>query len=290
MDRKTAIWLCGGAIAQLACAPANRLGVGAKNFTEQDILGEILLQHLSGLGIPVKGQLHLGGSFLAHSALLKGDIGIYPEYSGTALTACLKLPLQSDPAAVFAAVKAAYHERHQVEWGWRLGFENTFAMVVKAGSKFKTLNEAAAGQAWKIGVGYEFEQREDGWKALQSSYPLRLEGRLRTMDLGLLYRALEAGEVDMVAGNSTDAALASGKFLDLTDNHRCFPPYETCLAVREDGLQQHPRLRAALDQLAGSITVEGMRKLNSDVVLGGKDAKDVARAFLATPFGVKKNG
>jgi osmoprotectant transport system substrate-binding protein len=289
MDRKTAIWLCGGALAQFACAPANRLGVGAKNFTEQDILGEILCQHLAGKGIPIEGRLHLGGSFLAHTALLKGDIALYPEYSGTALTACLKLPPQSDPVAVFQTVKTAYHERHQVEWGWRLGFENTFAMAVRAGTPFETLSQAAA-QGWRIGVGYEFEQRADGWKSLQSAYGLKLDGNLRTMDLGLLYRALEAKEVDMVAGNSTDAALASGKFTALADDRHCFPPYETCLAVRESALSQFPALRAVLDELAGAISVATMRKLNSDVVLGGKDAKDAARAFLLSLPGAKKNG
>jgi osmoprotectant transport system substrate-binding protein len=289
MDRKTAIWLCGGALAQFACAPSSRLGVGAKNFTEQDILGEILCQHLAGQGIPIEARLHLGGSFLAHTALLKGDIALYPEYSGTALTACLKLPAQSDAESVFNTVKAAYHERHQVEWGWRLGFENTFAMAVRSDAAFQTLSQAAA-QKWRIGVGYEFEQRADGWKSLQSAYGFQLDGQLRTMDLGLLYRALEAKEVDMVAGNSTDAALASGKVVALADDRHCFPPYETCLAVRESALAQFPALRAILDQLAGAIPLATMRKLNSDVVLGGKDAKDVARAFLATLPGAKKNG
>ena len=131
MDRRQVLYLSAAAIAS-SCSSAPRLAVGAKNFTEQDILGEILIRHLTRqLGFEPKQRLHLGGSFLAHQALVDGAIDLYPEYSGTALIACLKLPLEKDPTLVFNQVKQAYADRHQIEWGWPLGFSNTFAMVMR---------------------------------------------------------------------------------------------------------------------------------------------------------------
>ncbi|MBY0503341.1 MAG: hypothetical protein K2X03_05515 [Bryobacteraceae bacterium] len=265
----------------MSCGRAG-LTVGAKNFTEQDILGEILRAHLSAqLGFKVNSRLHLGGSYLAHSALLQGDIDLYPEYSGTALTACLKLPLERDAAAVFAKVRAAYFERHDVEWGWPLGFENTFAMVIPKALGFRTLSEAVAGKKdWRLGIGYEFEARADGWPLFQKTYALRLGAALKTMDLGLLYRALQAGDVDMAAGNTTDAALSSGEFIVLADDLHFFPPYQTCLAVRRAALNLHPGLRAALDELTGVIAPTLMRQMNAAVTQKKQEPAQVAADFL----------
>ena len=285
MDRRQIIYF-GAAALGAGCGGAAKLTVGAKNFTEQDILGELLVAHLRRrLGAEPKQRLHLGGSFVAHEALVTGGIDLYPEYSGTALTACLKLPLAREPEAVFASVKAAYASRHQVEWGWRLGFSNTFAMVMRRGEAerlgIRTLSEAVAKfTGWRIGVGYEFEQRADGWKSFVETYPLAVKGGLKTMDLGLIYRALGAGEVDLVAGNSTDAALADARFVALTDDKQFFPPYETCLAVREAALAGHAGLRRALDELAGKITVERMRGWNAAATVERKSPAQIVAGFL----------
>jgi osmoprotectant transport system substrate-binding protein len=280
MDRKQALAILAAGLS--GCSKSSGLTVGAKNFTEQDILGEILAQHLSTkLGLEVKRRLHLGGSYLAHTALVNGDIDLYPEYSGTALTACLKLPLERDPERVFESVRDAYLKRHDVEWGWPLGFENTFAMVIPKRLGFRTLSEAVQRkQDWRLGIGYEFEARPDGWPLFQKTYPLKLGERLKTMDLGLLYRALNAGEVDMAAGNTTDAALATGAFTVLEDDLHFFPPYQTCLAVRRAALQAHAGLRAALDQLTGKISAESMRRMNADVTQKKQEPSVVARDFL----------
>ncbi|MCX6606394.1 MAG: ABC transporter substrate-binding protein [Acidobacteria bacterium] len=285
MDRRQVIYL-GAAALGVGCGGAPGLTVGAKNFTEQDILGELLVGHLRRrLGMEPKQRLHLGGSFVAHEALVTGGIDLYPEYSGTALTACLKLPLERDPGVVFERVKAAYASRHQVEWGWRLGFSNTFAMVMRRGEAerlgLKTLSEAVAKfSGWRGGVGYEFEQRADGWKSFVGTYPLVVKGGLKTMDLGLIYRALGAGEVDMVAGNSTDAALVDERFVALADDRSFFPPYETCLAVREAALAAHSGLRGALDRLTGKITVERMRGWNAAVTVERKSPAAIVAGFL----------
>ncbi len=285
MDRRQVIYI-GAAALGIGCGGAARLTVGAKNFTEQDILGELLVGHLRRrLGAEPRQRLHLGGSFVAHEALVTGGIDLYPEYSGTALTACLKLPLAREPEAVFESVKAAYASRHQVEWGWRLGFSNTFAMVMRRGEAERlgitTLSEAVAKfSGWRIGVGYEFEQRADGWKSFVTTYPLVVKDGLKTMDLGLIYRALVAGEVDLVAGNSTDAALVDERFVALTDDKKFFPPYEACLAVREAALAVHQGLRGALDELTGKISVERMRGWNAAVTVEQKSPALIVSGFL----------
>ena len=284
MDRRQVLYLSAATIAS-SCSSAPSLAVGAKNFTEQDILGEILIQHLTRqLGFEPKQRLHLGGSFLAHQALVDGAIDLYPEYSGTALIACLKLPLEKDPTLVFNQVKQAYADRHQIEWGWPLGFSNTFAMVMRRDEanqlNIKTLSDAVQFKSgWRIGVGYEFEQRPDGWSSFVKSYPLATSGQLRTMDLGLIYRALSANEVDLVAGNSTDPALADSRFIALSDDKLFFPPYETCLAVRRDALGRHQNLRSALNKLTGTIPVDQMRKWNAQASIEHISPATIAKAF-----------
>ncbi len=287
MDRRQILHLGASALI-VSCGGPATLTVGAKNFLEQDILGEVLTQYLAHhLGQSPRQRLHLGGSFLAHQALIDGSIDLYPEYSGTALTACLKLPLVKDPAIVMTLVKDAYASRHQIEWGWPLGFENTFAFVMRrddaAARNLKTLSDAVReGRPWRIGVGYEFEQRPDGWRSFSQNYPLKLDGSLRTMDLGLLYRALDSRQVDIVAGNSTDAALSNPAFLQLTDDQHFFPPYETCLAVRQQALQSFPALRPALDKLAGKIPVELMRNWNAQALNEQKSPAAIAADFVVS--------
>ena len=286
MDRRQVLYLSAAAIAS-SCSGAPSISVGAKNFTEQDILGEILIEHLfRQLHVEPRQRLHLGGSFLAHQALIDGAIDLYPEYSGTALTACLKLPLEKDPTLVFNNVKQAYATRHQVEWGWPLGFSNTFAMVMRREDasrlRIETLSDAVQRKSgWRIGVGYEFEQRPDGWRSFIKSYPLATSGQLRTMDLGLIYRALGANEVDLVAGNSTDPALADSRFIALTDDKLFFPPYETCLAVRQDALLRHKDLRRALNKLTNSIPVDQMRKWNAQAINEHINPAMIAKSFIA---------
>jgi osmoprotectant transport system substrate-binding protein len=231
-------------------------------------------------------KLHLGGSLIAHNALVDGDLDLYPEYSATALTACLKLPLEKNPQRVFDAVKRAYAQRHQVEWGWPLGFSNNFAMVIRKDHESgQTLSNAVQAGPWRLGVGYEFEQRPDGWQAMREVYPLPLNGDLRTMDLGLLFRALDAGEVDMIAANSTDPQLSSGRYRLLEDDKRFWAPYQACVAVRQDTLSRWPQLKTALDALAGKVDEATMRKLNSAVVLDRRTAEAVAHDFAVQIWG-----
>ncbi len=270
--------------------------VGSKNFTEQRILGEIAAQQLERrLGVPVTRRLDLGGTLLAHEALVSGQIDVYPEYTGTALTAVLKLPLAKDPKTVFDTVSAAYRSRWNLVWLPPLGFDDTFALVIRGADAraegLKTLSEAARRkEGWKLGVGYEFLQRPDGLAGLVTTYGLPLKGAPRTMDLGLLYQALRQGEVDMVAGNSTDGLLSALDVTVLEDDRHYFPPYQAAFVVREDTLARGPRVRDALAELSGKLSNGAMQKLNDLVDGKHQRVADVARAFLDGTAGAASRG
>jgi glycine betaine/choline ABC-type transport system substrate-binding protein len=270
----------------VGCTKERPITVGSKNFTEQVILGEIVAQHLEHrLGRHVDRQLNLGGTMLAHQALVNGDIDLYPEYTGTALTTILKLPPAHDPVAALALVRAKYQARFKVEWMDPFGFNNTFAMVIRGDdarkSKIATLS-AAAGYApgWNLGVGYEFQQRPDGLAGLLKTYNLPILGSPMTMDLGLLYRALEQRQVSMVAGNATDGQLSVLDVVVLLDDHHYFPPYDCVLAVRSEILNDNPPLRIALTELAGRFTDRTMRTLNYQVDGAHRPVQEVAEQFL----------
>jgi glycine betaine/choline ABC-type transport system substrate-binding protein len=270
----------------IGCTKERPITVGSKNFTEQVILGEIVAQHLEHrLGRHVDRQLNLGGTLLVHQALVNGDIDLYPEYTGTALATVLKLPPAHDPVAAFALVRAEYQARFGVEWMDPLGFNNTFAMVIRGEdartNKTATLSEAARyNPGWILGVGYEFQQRSDGLAGLLKTYNLPILGSPKTMDLGLLYKALEQQHVSMVAGNATDGQLSVLDVLVLRDDKRYFPPYDCALAVRHKSLEANPPLRQALTELAGLFTDLTMRKLNYQVDGAHRPVREVAEQFL----------
>jgi glycine betaine/choline ABC-type transport system substrate-binding protein len=267
------------------CSGQPRITVGSKNFTEQLILGEIIAQQIEReMHTDVRRKLDLGGTFLAQRAMLSAGIDLYPEYTGTALTAVLKQPVVKDPGEALRRVRAGYAQWH-IRWMNPLGFENTFAMAIRRADaearSVHTLSEAGAYQAgWRMGAGYEFEQRPDGLPGLVKTYGLHVDGPVKTMDLGLLYRALAQKDVDMVAGNSTDGALSVLPVEVLKDDRRYFPPYEVAIIVREQALAEFPGLEAALAKLSGRITTEMMRKWNFEVDGEHHPVREVAEQAL----------
>lgn len=269
-----------------SCDRERPITVGAKNFTEQAILGEIVAQHLERrLSRRIDRKLNLGGTLLAHQALVKGDIDLYPEYAGTALTAVLKLPASSDPSHVWQLVKDQYQGRFGIEWLDPLGFNNTFAMVIRGEDarqhRITSLSDAARYErGWKVGMGYEFQQRPDGLAGLMKTYHLPLKGSPVTLDLGLLYQALEGKQVDMVAGNATDGKLAVLDVVVLSDDKQYFPPYQAALAVRAEALKAEPLLRQALAELSGKFSDTTMRTLNHHVDGEHLPLQKVAERFL----------
>jgi osmoprotectant transport system substrate-binding protein len=290
MDRtKTLAGLISLSLTLVACGPRPALVVGSKNFTEQVLLAEILAQHIERrMHVAVGRKFNLGGTLLAQTAITSGAIDLYPEYSGTALTAVLKLPPSKDPAAVMEQVRAAYRRRWQLEWLPPLGFNNTFAMMVRGDiarrTGIRTLSDAARAQAWKLGAGYEFKQRPDGLAGLLATYGLRTAGDPVTMDLGLLYAALKSRKVDMIAANSTDGLAAVLDVAMLQDDRHYFPPYECAVVARQESLAHMPGLQGALEELSDKLSDPVMRKLNFGVDGEHRPPAQVAGSFLDTNF------
>jgi osmoprotectant transport system substrate-binding protein len=272
----------------IGCSGRNQdtIAVGSKNFPEQALLGEILAQHLeTRTHLRVERRFYLAGSYICQQALLAGRIDTYVEYTGTALTAILHDSIEADPAAVFRKVQTEYRKRFALDVLPSLGFNNTFAIVVRGEDARRlhltNLTDAAPyARGWRAGFGYEFMERPDGYPGLARAYGLQFTAQPRILDLGLLYRALLDRQVDLVAGNSTDGLLAARDLVILADDKHYFPPYEAVPIVREDTLAQHPEVRIAIAELAGKISDAEMQKMNYAVAGEGRDTSDVAHEFL----------
>jgi glycine betaine/choline ABC-type transport system substrate-binding protein len=281
-----------------ACKEQQRPGIviGSKFFTEQVILAELLAQHIEArTGIPVERKTNLGGTLLVHKALLAGQIDLYVEYTGTALTAVLNEPLERTSAAaanspsnpVYQRVKQFYAERFNLEVAEPLGFENTFAMVIR-GEDAKNLHVRTISDIvqyaprWRVGVGYEFLERPDGFRGWTDFYDLHFEETPRVMDLGLIYRALVDRQVDIVAGNSTDGLIDALNLVALEDDRHYFPRYDAVPIIRKSTLDRFPRLRAVLNELGGKISESDIRKMNYAVDVQHRDAAEVVREFRSS--------
>ncbi len=274
-------------LAVTACSPprADHPIIGAKNFTEQVVLGELLAQEIEAKSnLKVERRFYLAGSYICQQALVSKRIDAYVEYTGTALTAILKQPVDRNPASVLRTVRGLYASRYGITVAEPLGFENTFAMVMRGDDAQRlhvtTLTQAAKYTPhWKLGVGYEFEQRPDGLPGLSAAYGLEFDGKPRTMDLGLLYRALNAHQVDLIAANSTDGPIHEFGLKALEDDRHYFPPYQAVPLVRSEALQRWPQLKVALNALAGKISADDMRRMNEAIDGQHRDPVDVVREF-----------
>jgi osmoprotectant transport system substrate-binding protein len=271
-----------------SCSRTNAIVVGSKNFTEQLILGEIAAQQLERkLHVQVERKLYLGGTLLAHEAIVHGDIDIYPEYTGTAGSVILKQSVPDDTVRAYMAVKDEYLERFHLVWLPPLGFNDTFAMVVRTidAQRLRAPDlSSAAARPWRLAIGFEFLTRPDGLQRLNKTYSIPFNGTPKSMDLGLLYQALRQKSVDMAAANSTDAPLTDPSFTVLKDDKKAFPPYTACYVARQQLLEQQPNVRWALTLLQGRIADETMRNLNRRVEIDHQPVEKVARDFLQTQW------
>ncbi len=271
-----------------ACGGLRRdtIVVGSKNFSEQALLGEIIAQHLEArTHLRVERRFYLAGTYICQQALLAGRIDMYVEYTGTALTAILHDPIERDPSEVFTRVQQEYKQRFGLDVMPSLGFDNTFAIVIRGEDArrlhLKALSEAAQyTPGWRAGFGYEFMERPDGYPGLVQTYGLHFDTPPSVLDLGLLYRALLSKQMDIVAGNSTDGLLAARNLVILQDDKHYFPPYEAVPIAREDTLARYPDARTAIADLTGKISSEEMRRMNYEVDGEHRDSADVAREFL----------
>ena len=264
----------------------NRIVVGSKDFTEQLVLGELFAQTIEQrTHLEVERRFYLAGTFICQQALLAGRIDIYPEYTGTALTAVLKQQPSGDKRDVWQRVQQAYQSQFHVTVGPPLGFNDTFAIVIRGEDARKlhiaTVSEVSAfTPKWRAGFGYEFMERPDGYKGLVASYNLRFAESPRIMSLGLVTRALKERQVDLIAGNNTDGLIPALDLAALKDDHHYFPPYEAVAMMRGEMLRRHPEVGSALDALAGAISDDDMRKLNYAVDGEHRDAAVVVREYL----------
>jgi len=276
------------AIIVSACSPkhSDRLVVGSKNFTESFILGELFAQQIEAHTLlKVERRFYLAGTYICHQAILAGRIDVYPEYTGTAFTAILKQQAAGNRQDVYRRVKNEYERRFGITLGPALGFNDTFAMEIRGEDArrlhIKTLSQAAVfAPQWRAGFGYEFMERPDGYQGLAAVYGLRFAETPRTMDLGLLARALRDHQIDLAAGNTTDGLIPALDLFALEDDRHYFPPYEAVPVVREQTLERHPEVALALAELAGKISDEDMRRMNYAVDGQHREMKEVVREFL----------
>jgi glycine betaine/choline ABC-type transport system substrate-binding protein len=275
------------AVCLAGCSRREKLVIGAKNFTESDLLGEIVAQQIERrTGMTVERRFHLGGTFVCHEAITAGQIDLYVEYSGTAFTAILKQPPITDPDSVFRFVAAEYPRRFKLSWTAPFGFDNTFAILVRRADAqryglTKISDLARVAPRWKAGFGYEFLERADGFAGLARVYGLAFSAPPTAMDLGLTYRALAEGRVDVIAGNSTDGQIEALSLVALADDRRYFPPYQAAPVIRSVLLQRYPRLGPALAELGGKIDAAEMRRLNALADVEHRDIRELARDWLA---------
>jgi glycine betaine/choline ABC-type transport system substrate-binding protein len=260
--------------------------MGSKNFTESLILGEIMAQQIeTHTHVQVERRFYLAGTYICHQGMLAGRIDVYPEYTGTALTAILKQKPSGDREQVYNEVKTEYEQRFQLTLGPAFGFNDTFAMEIR-GDDARRLNIATLSQAaayapqWRAGFGYEFMERPDGYSGLAATYGLHFVGAPRVMDLGLLARALKDHQIDLAAGNATDGLIPTLDLFVLEDDRHYFPPYEAVPVIRQETLRQHPEVAQALAQLAGKISNREMQQLNYAVDGQHRDVKAVVSEFL----------
>jgi osmoprotectant transport system permease protein len=272
--------------AQIANAgnTAGKVVVGSKDFTESVLLGEIVAQMLEERGVQVERQFELGGN-LTQDALVSGRIDLYPEYTGTAYTAILHHKPITDTAAVYDQVRGEYEQLFKVEASAPLGFSNDFAILVRGAEarrlNLKTISDAVPhAHGWRAGFGQDFMSRQDGYPGFSRAYGLRFAQPPREMDLSLTYRALAEGQVDLIAGNSTDGLIAALDLYQLQDDKHYFPPYQAILLTRKDTLQRVPALSEVLAKLANSISTDEMRRLNYEIDGKKRDRREVVREWL----------
>ena len=275
-------------VALLSCSSSNsnRIVVGSKNFTESFILGELIAQQIENhTHLKVERRFYLAGTYICQQAMLAGRIDIYPEYTGTALTAVLKQKASGDESDVYQRVKREYEQRFALTLGPPFGFNDTFAMEIRGEDArrlhVKTLSEAAPfAPHWRAGFGYEFMERADGYRGLAETYGLHFREEPRIMDLGLLARALKDRQIDFAGGNATDGLIPALDLFVLEDDRHYFPPYAAVPVVREQLFEQHPEVRSAIAGLANKISNAEMQRLNNAVDGQHRDTREVVREFL----------
>ncbi|HEX8816029.1 MAG TPA: glycine betaine ABC transporter substrate-binding protein [Terriglobales bacterium] len=273
-------------LASCHSSHSDHIVIGSKNFTESLILGELMAQQIEAhTPLKVERRFYLAGTYICQQAILAGRIDLYPEYTGTALTAILKQQAGSDKHEVYRQVKSEYERRFNLTLGPTFGFNDSFAIEIRGEDarhfNLRTLSQASSfTPQWRAGFGYEFMERPDGYQGLASTYGLRFAAPPRIMDLGLLTRALRDRQIDLAAGNTTDGFIPAFDLFVLEDDRHYFPAYEAVPVLRRQLTLDHPEAVQAIAALAGTISDQEMQQLNYAVDGQHRDPSQVVRAFL----------
>jgi osmoprotectant transport system substrate-binding protein len=283
------------AVMLLAAGPGfaadKKMVVGSKAFTEQRVLGAILIALLEKNGFQVEDKTGLGGTVVVREALLNKQIDIYVEYTGTALLALLKHEKGiTDPKACYETVKNEDLEKNGVVWLPYMDFNNTYCLMMRESDakklNIKTLSDLAKyvkanKDALTVGLNGEFYARADGWRPLQEAYGLEVpEDKIVKMDPGLLYSALKDGQVQVALGFATDGRIKGFNLLVLEDDKHFFPVYNAAVVVKKDTAAQYPELEKIFAELSKKLDTATMTDLNYQVDVEHKPVKDVARDWL----------
>lgn len=268
-------------------AASPRIRVGSKNFTEQLVVGELYAQALEAQGATVERRLNLGGTAIAQSALLSGEIDLYPEYTGTGLGVVLREPPEGDPAEVLAKVRTGYAERFDLHWIAPSGIDNGNALLVTAATARRldlaTLSDLAReAPRLTLAAGNEFADRADGLPGLRRVYGMQFYRLRQFAALGLRYAALAHGQADVVNAYATDWQIVAGGYTSLRDDRRLWPAYQLCAVVRGAALREMPGMEAPLAAIGHRLDNAVMQRLNREVDQDGDEPREVARRFLST--------
>ena len=266
--------------------PGKRVVVGSKEFTEQIVLGEIIAQLIEcRTNVNVERKLGLGGTMVCFNALKNGEIDVYPEYTGTGLTAVLKRAVVTDPDEVYQIVSEEFNDEFEVTWFQPFGFNNTYALAMRNKhaeqldlTKISDLSNRNVDLA--AGFTQEFLERPDGYPGLAKHYNLRFANAPRGMDPGLMYIALKEGDVDLICAFATDGRIPAFNLHVLQDDRNYFPPYHAAPVVRNETLARIPELGSILNELADLIDDAEMARMNFQVDEEGRSPEEVAAKFL----------
>jgi glycine betaine/choline ABC-type transport system substrate-binding protein len=277
------VLVIGGFGFWLARSKPSGVAIGSKDFTESALLAEIVAQMLEARGVSVERRFELGGN-LPHEALVAGTLDLYPEYTGTSFTAILHHAPITDPRTVYEQVKQEYADKFKIAVSQPLGFENTFAILVRGDEarrlNLKTISDAVPqSPRWRAGFGQDFMSRADGYPGFSKTYGLKF-AEVREMDLSLTYIALSSRQVDLIAANSTEGRIATLDLFQLADDRHYFPPYEAVYLVRQDSLTRVPALPEVLAKLANALSTDEMRRLNYEIDGEKRDPKEVVKEWL----------
>lgn len=264
---------------------SNRIVIGGKNFTEQDILVYMMKYVIEDqTKLKVETKTFLGGTSVVAQAIERGDIDIYPEYTGTALINLLGEPVINNPQAAYDKVQKLYKEKKQIVWLEPFGFNNTYTLTMRGDEAERlgiaTISDLASkADTLMLGCTQEFLERADGQKGLEEKYGFKFAAA-SGMDPGLTYAAVRDKKVNVIDGFATDGRIAAFNLKVLKDDKNFFPPYYAAPIIREDVLKKHPEIADALKRLAGKLDDKEMARLNAKVDLEKQDPKAVAKEWL----------